>query len=244
MQIPFLTSIWRSLAADVNDLRAVWNATKPLYMSGQVDASLGILQNEAVFPIPDPLVEGQLACVGVSSDELLTIREIVEVYNRSNGLNLLALTALCVTSSDTVIEYPIPSIPVPKSDLPTVLTQADMSPKTWALTQHINQFGLTPEEPGLATLWRHLAYWPGLLALIHAGFAPLQRVGSIQRAITHLLDVSRSEGNRLAHLRPDDLILPQTGHSMIKNYVFNPGLVMRMVCIGGGLATWLQPHDK
>ncbi len=35
MQIPFVTSIWRTLAGVEGGLRAVWTAAKPLYASGQ-----------------------------------------------------------------------------------------------------------------------------------------------------------------------------------------------------------------
>ena len=240
MQLPLITSIWRSLAADVDNLRAVWGATKPLYESGQPDAALVMLRETATLPIPDPLVTGQLTCAGISSNDLTIIRGLVDVYNRSNGMNLLALTALVVTPAGAPADRPSAPSPSPWPALPPLLTQADMSPDTWALLEHVNRFGAVPEEPGLATLWRHLAYWPGLLALIHAGFAPLQREGTIQRATGQILDIARVEGGRLAHLRSEDLSLPDSAREMIANYVLNPGLVARIASIGHGLAVWLR----
>ena len=128
--------------------------------------------------------------------------------------------------------------------MPPVLAQADLAADTWTLLQHLNRFGAAPGEPGLATIWRHLAHWPGLLAVIHAGLAPLQQDGTIQHATRQVLEIAQGEGARLAHLRPETVSMPEAAHAMIANYVLNPGLVARMVAIGHGLARWLQPLDE
>ncbi|SVB68757.1 uncharacterized protein METZ01_LOCUS221611 [marine metagenome] len=40
--------------------------------------------------------------------------------------------------------------------------------------QQIHNLNAVSREPGdMATAWRHLARWPGLLELIHTGMAPL-----------------------------------------------------------------------
>ena len=128
-----------------------------------------------------------------------------------------------------------------KSPVPPLLSEADMAPDTWTFLQHVNSLGRTPGVSGLATLWRHLARWPGLLALIHAGFASLNRDGTTERSIQQVQDFVRAEGARLAHLRSQDVSLPDAARDMIETYVLNPGKVTRMVATGHGLARWLQP---
>ena len=244
MQIPLLTSIWRTLVGVEGGLRTVWDAAKPLYETGQPAAALLKLREQAALPVPAPLAPGQLACAGVPQGDLPVIQAIVEAYNRSNGMNLIALTGLVVMPSGTPSNHPVPPAPPPGPALPPLPAQADVAAETWMLLQHINRFGAVPSEPGLATLWRHLAHWPGLLAVIHAGLAPLQQDGTIQRATRQVLEIAHAEGTRLAHLRPETVSMPEAARAMIANYVLNPGLVARMVAIGHGLARWLQPPDE
>ncbi len=240
MQLPLLTSIWRTLVSIEGGLPAVWTVAKPLYATGQPEAALVRLRKRVSLPVPEPLVPGQLACAGVSHEDRQTIQAIVEAYNRSNGLNLLVLTSLIVTPAGTPANDLAPLLLPPWPALPPVLAQADMAADTWTLIQHLNRFGAVPSEPGLATLWRHLAHWPGLFALMHAALAPLQEDGTIQRSIQEMLAATREEGARLAYLRPEQVVIPEDARAMISNYVLNPGLVVRMVAIGHGLARWLE----
>ena len=64
MQIPLLTSIWRTLVSIDRGLPTVWAATKPIYLSGQPDAVLGRLSRADIFPVPAPLGADQLADAG------------------------------------------------------------------------------------------------------------------------------------------------------------------------------------
>lgn len=242
MQIPLLTSIWRILAGVEDGLRATWMAVKPIFKTGQPDVAYHKLKVQVLLPVPAPLTAVQLAAAGVSESEISTISAILKAYNRSNGLNFLALTALFskpseIEANDALI--PKPTLP---EILPPLLTQGDMDEKIWDLLHELNQYGASPDEPGLASLWRHLAHWPGLLTLIHAGLGPLQKDGSIDQSIQQLLVFAKSEGPRLAQYRPDTTFIPDTAHNMVKKYVSHPGLVVRMVALGIGLEQWMDAY--
>ncbi|MXW64415.1 MAG: hypothetical protein F4Y00_07400 [Bacteroidetes bacterium SB0662_bin_6] len=244
MQLPLITSIWRTLAGVEGGLRAVWAAAKPLYESGQPDAALSRVLERVVLPAPEPLVPGQLDRAGVSAGDLPAIRALLNAYNRSNGLNLIALSSLVVTPAGPPANHPVPPSPSPWPILPPLLAQADMAADTWILLHDLNRFGATSDEPGLATLWRHLAHWPGLLAVIHSGLAPLQKDGTIRRSIRQLLAGAQAEGASLARLRPERIDMPEAARAMVTQYVRHPGLVVRMVAIGHGLAHWLRQADQ
>ena len=244
MQIPLVTSIWRKLADIEGGLSAVWAAAKPLHQTGQPAAALLRLTKRAALPLPEPIVGGQLACVGVPQRDLPVVRALVDAYNRSNGMNLMALTALIVPPSGAPASDPVPAGPPPWPALPPLLAQAGLTEETWTLLRNINLFGAVAGDSGLATLWRHLGHWPGLLAVIHAGLAPLQRDGTVQRSTRQVLDIAQAEGARLAHLRPEIVSMPEAAREMIISYVSKPGLVARMVTIGHGLARWLQAPDE
>lgn len=250
MQIPLLTSIWRTLAGIEGGLDAVWTAARPLVDSGRPAAALQQLRDPAKLPVPEPLVEGQLACAGVTEGQLALIRSLIGAYNRSNGINLITLTALVIDpSGNATAEHPQPqpppqpADPPPWPELPSLPVKNDLSPQVWALLENLNRFGSVADQPGLATIWRHLAHWPGFLSVVHASLAPLERNGTIRRSVEQLLEIAAAEGRRVAGLRSRPASIPEPARRIVADYVLNPGLVVRMVAIGHGLAHWLNTEQ-
>lgn len=242
MEIPLITSIWRSLYDVDGGLPAAWRAVKPIYQTGQPAASLARLVAEADLPIPFPLAPGQLACAGVGADDLRAIRAIVDAYNRSNGMNMLALTALVSVPSGAAPDDPPIAAPV-WPELRPLLPQSEIAPDNWALLneiRHLGGQGVRRDNAVLATLWRHLAHWPGLLALIQSGFAPLQEDGTIPRATRQVHALAQTKGAGLAHYCPNNTVMPDDARTMIAAYVGGPGAVAHMVTLGHALAQWLK----
>ena len=185
----------------------------------------------------------QLGTPGLSEEAWVGIRNIVDAYTRSNSLNLLALSALHVEPAGELPQG-TPAInaePIPA--LPALLERDEIAPEIWQLLLKINQFGASPDEPGLATLWRHLAHWPNLLSDIYDALAQLEKEGAMVGSIRYVLEVAGREGKRLALLLPDNAEIPEPACTMIEKYVTHPGLVARMVAIGNGLSLWLQPDS-
>jgi hypothetical protein len=241
MQIPLLTSIWRMLAHIEGGLSAVWQAAKPLYETGQPALALKKMIEQTPLPLPLPLAPGQLFCSGVSQEDLVVIRALINAYNRSNGMNLLALAALVVPPSDEPTVIPIASVSQqswPK--LPTLPVPEEIDKATWQLLEYINRIGKTTPPSGIATLWRHLSHWPGLLAVIYTGYMPLHNDGTIERAKEKIHDIASREGAKLACLRPEIVSIPKEARKLIEQYAVEPGRVIRMVAIGHGLAHWLE----
>ncbi|MBX2821396.1 MAG: hypothetical protein KTR29_17000 [Rhodothermaceae bacterium] len=240
MHIPMLTSIWRILAHSLDDLRTTWHLTKPLFGTGYPDHIYQNLDKRISFPEPPPLSKQELQATGISAKELKTLQSIVHAYTRSNSLNMIALTALVVEPAGQPADFhPAP----PRLDwpaLPSVLEKQDISPSTWSLIHALNAFGSTPDQPGLATLWRHLAYWPEFLKVVHAAFAPLQENQEIKQCIQEVLNEINWVGQQLAHHRVPSPPLPESIRTQVAQYVQHPGLVVRMVVIGHSLASWLQ----
>ena len=237
MEIPMLTSIWRTLVAVDGGLRAGWAAAKPLYLTGIPAAALARVIDGADLPIPESRID-----VGLPTTELAAVRAIVEAYNRSNGMNMIALTALVVMPDAAALDDTRAASPAPWPVLRPLPTADEIDADTWALLQDINRFG--GGSGALATLWRHLADWPGLLAAIHAGFAPLQDSGAIRYAMQRVHDLGRDEAARLAILHPEPVVLPDAARQMISRYVATPTVVGRMVTLGHILGGWLDPTAR
>ena len=222
MQLPLITSIWRILVDIEDGLPTAWNATKPLYQTGQPQAALLKMREQISLPIPEPFTLSQLACVGISQDDLPAIRAIINAYNRSNGLNLIALTALVVKPVGTPANEPVPPSPPPWPQLPPLLTQTNISADTWTLLQDIartnQRLNDKTRKPAIATIWRHLAHWPGLLALAYTSLSSLVQNGQLQRTMLQVNEIAQTEGARIAQLRSETGSIPEDAHNLITGY--------------------------
>lgn len=235
--VPVVNLIWRHLATIDGGLDWAWGTAKPIYSSGQAAASADALFARLPIAMPEPLAPGALPAVGVAGEDLTTVRAIAAGYNRGNGLNLLALGALVVPPAGPVPQATVsppgdPSMPIPK-----VLSQADVDPPVWNLVTALNRLGARPDEPILATMYRHLAYWPGLLALMHAGFAPLEADGRLRAAIATTRSMALSESARLAHLRADAGPAPAAAVAAIEEFAEH--VIARMVPICLSFSRWV-----
>jgi len=243
MRIPLVTSIWRGLAGMDDSLRLTWAAAKPIYESGEPERALTRSVAAVGLPRPEPLAPTALACVGLTESDIVAARAVIAAYNRSNGLNLMALAAFiaplatgATAESATGAAESLPNWP----PLPPLLPREAVKADTWNMIRHVNAFGSAGVDSGVATLWRHLAHWPALLALIHAAFAPLQSHGLIEEANARLVTLGAAEGARMAHLRLPPSALSRQALITITGYVGSPSQVARMVTIGHALADWLD----
>ena len=155
-----------------------------------------------------------LVAIGLGSDEQATIRNILAAYDRTNAMALVALSALLcrldeppVATGQLAEERPKPTLdraPIPLPPLPSL----ESLPEPVAnLVLTLNRFGTRRENPVLASMYRHLAYWPGYLALNWALIAPFDADGSLKAAIEDALAKARTQAARLAahlHAPPID----------------------------------------
>jgi hypothetical protein len=235
--VPVVNLIWRHLATIDGGLDWAWTAAKPIYASGQAASAADAMVARLPLPMPEPLAPGALRSVGVTAEDLATAQAIPAGYNRGNGLNLLALGALVTPPAGPVPDRAVPPAePVPS--IPRVLSEGDVEPHVWELVNALNLVGARPDEPILATLYRHLAYWPGLLALIHAGFAPLAADGRLGAAIAATRSMATAESARLAHLRADAGPAPEAAVAAIEEFAEH--VIARMVPICQAFSRWAR----
>jgi len=190
--------------------------------------------------VPATLRAARLADAGMDAAELRAALGIIDDYTRSNSLNVTALSGLVLSP---VGPSPADSIPATAPVLPNppeLLEKSEIAPDVWMRLERVNRLGAGVNSRSVATLWRHLAHYPGLLRLINHAFAPLQSDGTIDRTIQGVFERSQAEGARLAHLRGDISAIPDPAIEMVAAYVDRPSGVARMVTIGHGLARWLR----
>ena len=193
--------IWRHLATIPDALPWAWGMLRPLYADGTIAAEAQTLHNQLSLPHL-PMLPGEIfAAIDLGNNERASIREVLAAYDRTNAMALVALSALLCwldepsTPNDRIAEEtpappakPLASIPLPP--LPALETLPE-AVATLVLT--LNQFGTRRENPLLASMYRHLAYWPAYLALSWTLIAPLDGDGSLETAIADAVVKARAQ---------------------------------------------------
>lgn len=204
--VPVVNLIWRNLATVPNGLQWAWSTAKPLYASGAIYPEAYALRTEQSLPALPVLTASVLEAAGVAANDRATIRRIIDSYDRSNPLNLLALFALlgCLQGEKAkatpraIRGMPERSI---TGKLPALLALDDMSPAIASLVREVNRLGAGGDDHILVSMPRHLAHWPGYLALYWASIAPLDADGRLGEHIAAVL----VEGQRRAQGLAGDL---------------------------------------
>jgi hypothetical protein len=236
MQIPLITSIWRTLADIEDGLEATWAATRPIYETGQPDAALQALKVKSKFPVPGPLSAATLRSTGLLAEDRQAFGAVIDAYNRSNGMNLIALNALVGEPSGQASNYTLTS-PDSWPELWPLLEKEEIEAETWVLLERVKLLGATNDNPSIATLWRHLAHWPGLLSLVIESYEPMQEEGEIDGAIKGVMESVIVAAAGISHFKPSTADIPDEAWQMVVRYSAG---VSRMVTLGHGVAQWIK----
>jgi len=201
--IPLVNLIWRNLATMPGALAWAWLSVKPLYESGQIrNEALALIDAQRLPELPQ-LPHATLRAVGVDAQAEGAIRGILKSYDRSNPLNLVAHCALLAILRNERADKsvrPAPEKPQTAIDvtLPALVNLHETSVETAELVRAVNRLGARGRDHILVSMPRHLAHWPGFLALYWALIAPLDTDGELHRCIDTVLADGRARGARLA----------------------------------------------
>ena len=198
---------WRRLASEPALLAWAWGTVRPLFAAGEVAHAVTALDEALDLGTPAPWAPEALAAVGVGEAALAEVRRIVAAYNRGNAGNLFALTALLAfldrnEAPSPRTEPPGPT-PAQPEDLPPITAMAAMPATTAA---HVRTLSAPLSPPGQAlipSLYRHLAPWPGVLALAAVTVLPLEESGRTRRlADSAIAGAQAAAADFAALLRP------------------------------------------
>ena len=168
--------IWRHLAVFPGGLEWAWGSLRPLYAQGHMPAAADRLRARLPLPALPEIPPEALLAAGVTQDALVPIHAILAAYDRTNPMALVALTLLQESARPGFRPGALPPLepagPAGAVPLPPLLDLSALPPSTAALVLRLNAIG-AGEAPILASMYRHLGYWPGYLALAWAMLAPL-----------------------------------------------------------------------
>jgi len=229
MNIPLITSIWRGLASMDNSLEDIWLLTKPIYLSGSPELALTNMINN--INLPTPSINKHFK--DLKKSDLIHIENIVTAYNKSNGMNLMALSALVM--SEYKPRVAITNIPrkIIVPTFPKLRNKEEISPESWLKVRKINSLGSSQGlESHVATLWRHLSYWPEFLSVIYDSFKSFHENGDLEKVFIEVLYYLNTNGINLRRQKFKYKNITNEALTTIKNYVSMPNQVIRMVVLG------------
>lgn len=192
--------IWRNLATMPGALQWTWSAVRPLYL-GPAAAHAEAVRRTLTLPSVPSLSADSLVAAGIGRTALTEIRTILDSYHHTNALALVVLSALLEHYDPSVTEAVQSSgaaVLSAQTELPTLPSMATMPSEVQRLIEELNGFGEDTDPFLIASMYRHLAYWPAYLTIVRTMLAPLQADGRLN-ALTHSARaLGRAHGHVLA----------------------------------------------
>ena len=236
MQIPLITSIWRGLAGMNNSLEEIWILTKPIYLSGTPELALNHMLNSISFPILTKFNSEKF-----NAEDLKHIKDIIKVYTKSNGMNLMALSAFIKSEYKPRVVISNITPKIVKASFPRLLNKEEISNKNWEIVKKVNSLGgIKNKDNHVATLWRHLSYWPNFLDKAYENIKIFESNGDLMKTQNDVLNYIENNGINLKRQKDKYTNINISTLNTIKNYVCTTNQVIRMVVLGHIMLKWLE----
>ncbi len=226
--------IWRNLATIPGALEWTWIAAKPLYF-GPAPRFAETVRRAIDFPVVPSFSHDTLAAAGLSNDDVARIRDILDSYHYTNALALVVLSALVMHFEPTQQDPVTPSNGAPRPPgvkLPELPPMQSLKPEVVRLIEELNGFGEDTDKSLIASMYRHLGYWPTYLSLVRTMLVPLETNGQLHTLTRSIRDLARSHGRALAQYlspsAPPDTL--QQALASCRRFVDHPISRMTGIC--------------
>ena len=226
--------VWRNLATLPGALPWTWSTVRPLY-SGHACRHAEAVRRTLSLPKLPPISADALTAAGLSANDIEQIRRILDSYHHTNALALVVLSALLERDEPSAAKpIPLTDTPPPsvRTELPPLPAMATLQPAVQRLIAELNSFGEDDAPFLIASMYRHLAYWPSFLAIIRTLLAPAQADQSLVALSRRARALGRAHGRVLA--RNCDLFPPppsmQDALASCRLFVEHPIARMTGIC--------------
>ena len=182
MNIPLITSIWRSLAEIDDSLKKIWTIARPIYETQNPEKKLNEIIEEIKLPLLPKYTDDELSKCRLTPKDWEEILIILKAYNRSNGMNMVVL--------HSIIKQNFPScLKIQKNNKKKIIwpvlqklqKKEEIKPNIWQLVCNVNSIcAPNGKNSHVATLWRHLAHWPFFLEIMYIKLSKLSEEKVLQ----------------------------------------------------------------
>ena len=214
--VPVVNLIWPHLATIPGALPWAWNSLKPLYASGAITNAAVSLRSSLRPESNLGISSSTLKSVSLSSDDLRSITVVLNSYERSNSLNLIALNAL-LAKIDGVEDHTQDELAQVTADdglvhgeMPELLVLSNMEASVRELVEDLNRIGGRSDI--LPSMYRHLAHWPQYLGLLHVLLKTIETESGLESQIVNTIEKTRAAAVQLSPQLANDVepLSPET----------------------------------
>lgn len=234
LNVSAINYVWRHIATIDGGLRWAWEAARPMFVSGRVERECEHLQAQLAYPKLPTLSDTTLSLVGVSGDGRDVIGAILDTYNRGNLLNMVSLSALLAEPVEPPAgTRPRADLPFTALPMPPIPEVADLPDGVSDQVLALNALGAKPgPNRVVASIYKHIALWPGYLSLSWVQLAAMDADGSLLQLVE---DTQRKARLHAAYLagglgpRPASPVADQVRRTVSE---FTDTVIARMIPIG------------
>jgi hypothetical protein len=199
--VPIVALIYRHLATIPGGLEWTWSLLRPAMTAGLLQERAWELADRTSIPrmlsIPCPA----LRLVGITREDEASITQVITAFNRSNPVNIMALRCLCshLNGDGAGVENrTLPmrhwSPPPISPSLPPMVDPNEMQPALRQVVASFKTRGDPQESPLWPSLYRHLAQWPGLLAIVAVTLKPhFNQIDQVTARFRSEIDLAAAE---------------------------------------------------
>lgn len=207
-RVPFVALIYRHLATRPGVLPWVWRALRPGFASGALTDAASRIAEAARLPTITPLRAAEWRMAGLLAADRVGIETVLEAYDRANPINLLVVRLI-----DRLLAGGVPPIrtasagdredrayrPVRSTipSLPPLLPASAIPAEISAELARLSRFAQPEAGAVTPSLYRHLAHWPGYLALLPDRLEPAFLQGAISDAVRAYRQAADAEASGL-----------------------------------------------
>jgi hypothetical protein len=167
--VPMVALIYRHLATIPGALPWAWSVLEPALRAGAVQEAAWRLARRATIPRQPHIPPAALQAADLHADDVRTIAQVLDAYNRANPVNIVALRCLSLhlagdAPSASAAALPQWQPPAPLAPLPPMVNPAAMTATVRELAVLLTDRAATAQPSALwPSLYRHLAHWPAFL---------------------------------------------------------------------------------
>jgi hypothetical protein len=211
LQVDVVNLVWRHLATMPGALEWTWQTIKPLYLGPALERA-ETLRSNLQLPHVLPLSVDTLSSAGIDRDSLSSIHAILDSYHHTNALALVCFSAILArsevpgrSSSIAAAEAHYPEVVtafLANPALPRLPSSREMPAPVGRLVFELNSFGEDSDPDLVASMYRHLSYWPSYLALVRTLLVPLHENGQLTGLVARARGLGQLQGRELAASLP------------------------------------------
>ena len=199
---PIVNLIYRRIAAIPGCLDWAWGTLRPQVASGALAEAAETMLQAVDLGTADPLPAERLGSFGIDGPARALVRDVLDAYNRSNPMNVVAVKTLSLALESSRPAMPFHIVETMTSDtepkpLPPLIDYEEADPAVRNAAARLGRYASGGSNAIVPTLFRHFGACPGFVRLAAEIIAPLARSSALSDAVDRLDGATQTASRQL-----------------------------------------------